>query len=429
MLTPVTLPPPLAIVTPEPARTQPLAQPSATTPTPTPTPAPTPNSAPAAPGNFASPLATNGAPATALATGQLRPGSTSAPSAPNPPVAFGLALPSLRNGEAWPVAWSNVWVPLETWSRRNGLGSPTQVASGPEASFVVGTPAGMFRLKPGSQVASLLGEDCLIAHPPRLVGGVPYMHALDLQKTLQPALNGTLDLPPGHRVIVIDPGHGGRDSGTKNAFGPNHEKVYTLDWAHRLEAILAGHGWTVVLTRTNDADVPLADRVAIAERAQASIFLSLHFNSGQPSTEMNGLETYCLTPVGLPSNLRRDFDDDPRQIHPNNTYDQANFLLASRLHRSLLQVTGATDRGVRRARFMTVLRGQNRPAVLIEGGYLSNPTESRRIATPAYRQLLAEAVAQVLSGPGASPGPIPAGATTSASASAHAGAAAAAARP
>ena len=64
--------------------------------------------------------------------------------------------------------------------------------------------------------------------------------------------------------------------------------------------------------------------------------------------------------------------------------------------RSLLAATGAADRGVKRARFMGVLRGQNRPAILVEGGYLSNPEEARKIGTPAYRQKLAEAVAGAL---------------------------------
>ena len=65
-------------------------------------------------------------------------------------------------------------------------------------------------------------------------------------------------------------------------------------------------------------------------------------------------------------------------------------------HRRLLAATGAADRGVKRARFMGVLRGQNRPAILVEGGYLSNPEEARKIGTPAYRQKLAEAVASAL---------------------------------
>ena len=69
---------------------------------------------------------------------------------------------------------------------------------------------------------------------------------------------------------------------------------------------------------------------------------------------------------------------------------------ALQVHRALLQVNGRHDRGVRRARFLGVLRGQHCPAILVEGGYLSNPQEARRIADPAYRQRLAEAVAQAL---------------------------------
>jgi N-acetylmuramoyl-L-alanine amidase len=98
----------------------------------------------------------------------------------------------------------------------------------------------------------------------------------------------------------------------------------------------------------------------------------------------------------MSSSLTRGYEDDPRQSFPNNAFDEQNLALAVRLHRALLGVNGGEDRGVRRARFQAVLRGQNRPAVLIEGGYLSNPAEARRIGDPAYRQKLAEAIAKAL---------------------------------
>ena len=98
----------------------------------------------------------------------------------------------------------------------------------------------------------------------------------------------------------------------------------------------------------------------------------------------------------MPSHLTRTYEDDVRQAFPNNKFDEQNLQAAVRLHRVLLQASGAQDRGVRRARFMTVLRGQNRPAVLVEGGYLSNPIEAQRIASASYRQILAEAVARGL---------------------------------
>ena len=140
----------------------------------------------------------------------------------------------------------------------------------------------------------------------------------------------------------------------------------------------------------------MLDRIAVAENSHAALFLSLHFNSGGSNRELAGIETYCLTPTGMPSHLVRGYEDDLRQAFPNNVYDEQNLMLAIRLHRSLLRHTGTADRGLRRARFMAVLRGQHRPAVLIEAGYLSNPLEARRIATAEYRQRLAEAVAEAL---------------------------------
>ncbi|HEX4644822.1 MAG TPA: N-acetylmuramoyl-L-alanine amidase, partial [Verrucomicrobiae bacterium] len=146
----------------------------------------------------------------------------------------------------------------------------------------------------------------------------------------------------------------------------------------------------------NDTMVTLSNRVAFAEQRKADLFLSLHFNSSSPDREPAGLETYCLTPAGMPSNLTRGFYDDAGHVFPNNAFDAQNLQYAMRLHRALLKVNGNADRGILRARFLSVLQGQNRPAVLVEGGYLSNPREARQIADPNYRQKLAEAVAHAL---------------------------------
>ena len=165
--------------------------------------------------------------------------------------------------------------------------------------------------------------------------------------------------------------------------------------------MLASTGRQVFLTRTNDTDLALSNRVAFADEHQATAFLSLHFNSAAPNEVEAGLETYCLTPAGMPSAVTRGFADDPSLAFPNNAFDAQNLQLALRVHRALLQVNGNHDRGVRRARFLGVLRGQQRPAILVEGGYLSNPHEARLISEPAYRQKLAEAVARALGEPGA----------------------------
>ena len=160
--------------------------------------------------------------------------------------------------------------------------------------------------------------------------------------------------------------------------------------------MLATNGWQVFLTRNSDTDLSLSNRIAFAEAHKADVFLSLHFNSSAPNDQQAGLETYCLTPTGMPSSVTRGFGDDPALAFPNNAFDAQNLQFALQVHRALLQVNGRLDRGVRRARYLGVLRGQNRPAILVEGGYLSNPREARRIADPAYRQKLAEAVAQAL---------------------------------
>ncbi len=300
------------------------------------------------------------------------------------------------NGRPWPTDWINAWVPLESWGRFNGLPKPQLLAGGKEPLYQLQSSNGLVLVKIGSQSVNIAGMQLGLGFAPRLIRGFPYIHSLDAQKTLQAMIDSVYRLPQTNRTIVIDAGHGGRDSGALSCIGHDHEKYFTLDWARRLAPLLAARGWNVVMTRTNDTELSLADRVAIADRVKADVFLSLHFNSGVPNRDLTGLETYCLTPTGLPSNLVRDDEDDVRQAHPNNLFDQENVQLASRLHSSLLRATGAVDRGVRRARFMAVLRYQNRPAVLVEGGYLSNTGEARRIATPEYRQSLAEGVARGL---------------------------------
>lgn len=262
--------------------------------------------------------------------------------------------------------------------------------------YQVETENGRLTLSAGSRVALWNGMEVWLGYAPRLQEGKLNLHRLDLQKTFQPLTSPWMSRRKATPIIVIDPGHGGLDGGAKSVVSPMTEKSFTLDWALRLRNLLSTNGWEVYLTRTNDVEVTLADRVSFAEKVRADLFLSLHFNSAFPRKEFMGLETYCLTPQGLPSNLTRGYEDDPTSVFPNNHYDEENFRLAANLHRELLRATGGKDRGIRRARFLSVLRGQQRPAVLLEGGYLSNPEEAALIATPSFRQKLAEAVARGL---------------------------------
>ncbi len=258
------------------------------------------------------------------------------------------------------------------------------------------TGAGALRIEIDQQAVHWAGLQCWLGLAPRLIGGEPHVHTLDAAATLDPLLRRPGALGQTNRVVVVDPGHGGRDGGSNGSERSQLEKIYALDWALRVRALLRTNGWRVFVTRTNDADVPLQERVALAERVGADLFISLHFNSAFPYVQRHGIETFCLTPAGLTSTLKRGNEDDPRQAYPNNGFDADNVRWAWRLHRELLASSRAADGGIRRARFMKVLREQRRPAVLIEGGYLSNPIELERISSAGYRQELAEAVARAL---------------------------------
>jgi N-acetylmuramoyl-L-alanine amidase len=298
-----------------------------------------------------------------------------------------------------PDEFHETWIPLNRLARIKGWESPSRFTWNGLPAYAMHTTQGRFAVQPGNSVAEWEGIQVHLGFPPQLIDNQPYLQNLDVRKTMAPLLAG--GTPPWQKpnpVIVLDPGHGGADSGTRSVSG-RLEKEFTLDWARRLREILLANGWKAYLTRDTDTDLLLTNRVAIADEMRADLFVSLHFNSTANGQEQSGLETYCLTPAGLPSNLTRGYEDVTTQAFPNNAYDKENILLATRLHRALLTgMEGLRDRGVRRARFLGVLRSQQRPAVLLEAGYLSNPAEARQVADPEYRQQLAEAVARGLIG-------------------------------
>jgi N-acetylmuramoyl-L-alanine amidase len=285
---------------------------------------------------------------------------------------------------------------LKRWAVGQKLAPPRLVSKSPLVMYELSSPRGVMTLAIGSLDASWNGVEIHLGFAPEIIDGEVYVHGLDLQKTLAPFL---CEAPPAfgtNRVIVIDPGHGGMNGGTVSVVDRRPEKEFTLDWAKRLQPLLEKEGWQVFLTRSNDQDVALSNRVNLAESRHADLFISLHFNSLAPDQKPVGLTTFCLTPTGMPSTLTRDYPDLVLQNFPNNNFDTQNVQMAEQLQRSLLRATGLEDRGVSRARFIGVLRGQRRPSVLIEAGFLSNPHEARRIESPDFRQKLAEAVAAAL---------------------------------
>jgi len=293
------------------------------------------------------------------------------------------------------ITFGRGWIPMSTWASRCALGKAERVVDGQTTTYHIPTRTGPCVLTIGSRLAQWNGVAVWLGFAPRMVRGEPHIHAVDAEKTLLPLSESQHVVPSPVRTVVLDPGHGGSDSGTR---GPRNqfEKEFTLDWALRTERLLTNAGWKVFLTRRSDVEVALADRVAFAERVRADLFLSLHFNSAFPQTQPSGIETYCVTPVGAPSTLLRGYADDGQTSFPNNAFDSTNLKWAFRIHQTLLKETQAHDDGVKRARFMSVLRYQNRPAVLIEGGFLSNPGDVALISSPAYRERLAQAILQAL---------------------------------
>lgn len=319
--------------------------------------------------------------------------ATAAP-IPAPAATPGPTLPPSK-AQLPKVEFHETWVPLSRWCKANGLPQPNQTAVVPLPVYSLNLTNGSLVLRGGSQLAYWNGMELWLGFAPQMIDSQVFVNALDLKKTVQPLLYPDLmTSAKTNRLIVIDPGHGGENAGAKSVLGNHYEKEFTLDWAQRLASLLSAKGWQVCLTRANDSDLALSNRVAVAEDHKADLFVSLHFNSAAPNEEQAGLETYCLTPSGMPSSLTRGFEDNSALAFPNNSFDAQNLQFACAVHRALLRVNGDHDRGVRRARFPGVLRGQQRPAILVEGGYLSSRREARMIAEPGYRQKLAEAVAK-----------------------------------
>ncbi len=206
------------------------------------------------------------------------------------------------------------------------------------------------------------------------------------------------------KTIVIDPGHGGKDPG---AFGGNtrKERAIVLSISKKLREILTQRGYTVLMTRDTNRFIPLRDRTAFAIQHKADLFLSIHAN-GSESSKARGIETYYLDVastdkaseiIAARENADSGYSIQELEkllkgiIQENKSEDSRR--LAGYVQQALVQATGAIDRGVKHARFV-VLIGTNVPAVLIETGFVSNPTEGRKLTTPAYQHKIATAIAE-----------------------------------
>lgn len=168
-------------------------------------------------------------------------------------------------------------------------------------------------------------------------------------------------------TVVLDAGHGGKDSGAVRRYSPA-EKTLALDVALRVNRKLQESQLHTVLTRANDTFIPLDDRVARGNAEKNSIFVSIHFNDSR-RRGVRGFETYYHSPYA--------------------------FDLASAIEQKLNTLPHSENRGVHLARFR-VLRNAQYPSVLVECGYLSNRAEGNRVGNSAYRDELADKIAEAI---------------------------------
>ena len=209
---------------------------------------------------------------------------------------------------------------------------------------------------------------------------------IDLAKLIDPVLRPSyIKTAKRFRTVIIDPGHGGTDPGSVNSYGK--EKDFNLKLAKILVRDLERKGFRVRMTRSTDTFPTLGQRVIYANRINDSIFVSLHFNSFSSNTA-KGIETYALSPQGSGTHNERGIKND---FLRGNSRDSENIALATAIHASVIKKTQADDRGIKRDRF-TVLAGLTMPAVLVEGGFLSNPQDARKIASTAYLALLSNGI-------------------------------------
>lgn len=257
--------------------------------------------------------------------------------------------------------------------------------AGPEITF--SSPTINMRAVADSDQLVINGIAFLLSHPVKRVNGDAVVSRIDLCKLIDPVLRPAyIGAAEDFHTVVIDPGHGGRDSGSPGIV--TNEKVYTLDLSKKLFRQLILRGFKVRFTRVDDEYVTLRERVRRANEVPRAIFVSLHFNA-HPDRQPHGLETYAITPPGA----RSSGDTNPEQeTWLGNLRDAESIALATAIHASALEATSASDRGVRRARFH-VLKGLTMPGVLFEGGYITNPVEGGNIDKDAYRGLMANAIA------------------------------------
>ena len=242
----------------------------------------------------------------------------------------------------------------------------------------------------GSREAMINGARSWLCFPVLEQDGKSLVSRTDVVKTIEPLVRPHRVPSVGNvQTVVLDPGHGGHDKGQVSRYGA--EKDFALDVARKLRPILQAKGLRVIMTREGDYFVPLEVRAKIANSARNSIFVSIHFNATNDDPNATGFEIFSFTPRGAPSTSDGNVTASSVNMQPGSSVDAQSMALSACIYHSLLGHLPEYDRGIKRARF-AVLRQTKVPAVLIEGGFLTERGESKLISNKDWRAKLAGAI-------------------------------------
>jgi N-acetylmuramoyl-L-alanine amidase len=297
------------------------------------------------------------------------------------------------------------YIRLDRWAEEAGFSMKWEKRQG---TILLSNSVAKMELTVDSRRAEIGGVNVWLSLPVVNRTGAVLLSVVDAETTIEPILFPHR-LDARLKTICIDPGHGGRDTGYSD--GSKHEKEYSLLLARDVAELLKHKGLQVLLTRNSDTYVGLPDRDQMARREGADLFVSLHYNEA-PQHDIRGLEIYCLAPAGFNSSN----DGGGRAMHARetgNAHDDQNVLLAYELLKNITAGMPLEDRGMKRSRF-EVLRDAAMPAILIEGGFMSNPSDARNIYDTAFRKRMAQSIVDGIMAYKRTIEPVPSGPATAA---------------
>ena len=215
-----------------------------------------------------------------------------------------------------------------------------------------------------------------------------YMKSYSKKQTIDPSVSLKIlkAEPVSKPLVILDPGHGGKDGGTVS--GDVLEKNLNLQLVKKIVSELSQHQVSVVTTRSGDEMIGLADRAQLANKYPNAIFISIHHNAATLNSA-KGIETYYSN--NKPKNLKIEQMNILKIKEGEVFNDDRSKMLAKLLHSSVCSVTQASDRGVR-DRSLAMTRWVSCPSVLIECGFLTNPEEKLDLLSESYRDALSRGI-------------------------------------